>query len=67
MTKRITQRKWIKNATYEQLLRKNRFGPLGDEMFIGKLGEYFGEIMAKKKAELTPKEQVQASKNIGWD
>lgn len=66
MTKHITPRKWIKNATYEQLLHKNRFGPLGDEMFQGKLGKYFCKMMTKKRKELHPIEQVQASKNVGW-
>lgn len=66
MKKEFFQRKWIKNATYEELLRKHRFAPLNDELFIGNLGKYFGEIMCKKKQKLTPGEQVQASKNIGW-
>lgn len=58
---------WIKNATYEQLLRKNRFASIGDSMFIGELGTFFMKTMKVKKQDLTNEEQVKISKKIGWE
>jgi hypothetical protein len=52
---------------YEQMLRLNRFGSLGDPLFIGQVGEYFVKSMREKKDKLTPGEQVAVSKRIGWD
>ena len=60
-------RDWIDKATYQELLRKNRFAPIGDELFLGDLGGYFMKAMNEKKNKLSPDEQVQASKNVGWD
>ena len=60
------QKRWIDNASYEQLLFKWRFAPDGYKLFAGEMGLYFKEKMQEKKAELSHEEQVQASKNIGW-
>ena len=55
---------WIDNASYEQLLSRNRFAPVGSPWFQGEIGDYYLKVMAKKKKEV---DHVQASKNIGWD
>ena len=55
---------WIDNASYEQLLQRWRFAPIGDKLFQGELGEYFSKVMAEKKKEC---DHVQASKNVGWE
>lgn len=58
------QKEWIDNASYEQLLEKWRFAPLGDPMFQGDTGAYFSAVMAEKRNNCN---HVQASKNIGWE
>ena len=46
------QKTWIDNASYEELLRKWRFGPAGDPIFEGDTGKHYGEIIAKRKNEI---------------
>ena len=60
------QKKEIDAMSYEALLRRWRFSASIDTIFHGESGKYYADVMAKKKAELTHDEQVQASKNIGW-
>jgi len=59
---------WLENASYEEPLRRWRFAPVGDPAFAhnGGTGKLFSEALARKKAELSNDEQVQASKNVGW-
>lgn len=59
-------KEWIDNATYEELLRKWRFAPLGERIFIGESGEYYRKVMLQKKYKLPHNEVVKASKNVGW-
>ena len=59
-------KQWIDNATYEQLLSKWRFHGIGDCMFQGETGKYYSKIMFEKRDQLDHKDQVRASKNIGW-
>jgi len=59
------QKKWIDEATYEDLLRKWRFAASGDPMFQGDAGDYYAKVMVEKKA-YDPAEAVAASKRIGW-
>lgn len=60
------QKNWIDNASYEDLLRKVRFARIGDEMFIGELGDYFIKVMREKRAEIGDAGHTTASKRIGW-
>ena len=57
-------KKWIDNASYQDLIAKWRFAPIGDPMFQGETGEYYSKVMFAKKKEC---DHVQASKNVGWD
>lgn len=57
-------KRWIDNATYEQLLAKWRFAPIGDSMFQGETGDYYAKVMAEKRKTA---DHVQASKTVGWD
>jgi len=58
---------WIDNATYSDLLNKWRHIPIEDcEYFQGEVGNYFAKILGEKKAALSPSQQVQVSKSIGW-
>lgn len=61
-----SEKKWIDNASYEQLLNRWRFAPIGDPIFQGDTGDYYGKVMKEKKAAL-PDDGVGASKRVGWD
>jgi len=60
-------KKWIAGATYKELLSHWRFAPVGDPMFIGELGQFYVEELHEKKSMLASGEDVQASKDIGWN
>lgn len=60
-------KRWIDDASYMAMLKKNRFAPVGDPIFLGKTGEYFFKVMYEKKALLKPGEQADISKLIGWE
>lgn len=66
MTQQDDMKKWIDNASYEELLGKWRRAPSGDPFFIGEIGDYFQEAMRRKGDEAGNAERVQASKRIGW-
>lgn len=57
-------KEWVDNASYEELLRKWRFAPLGSANDI--FNEHYRETMFRKKDELTHEEQVAVSKRGGW-
>ena len=63
----LSEKKRIDAMTYEQMLRKVRFAPIGDRMFVGETGDYFMRVMAEKKAKLANGEHTAASKSIGWE
>ena len=59
------QKQWIDNSTYDELLSKWRFAPIGDPMFIGEVGDYFSQKMNEKKQD--PQiDPVKVSKRVGW-
>ena len=57
-------KKWIDEATYEQLLRNWRFAPVGSPYFIGETGQYYEKVMREKQAAIGAK-AAQASKTLG--
>ncbi len=57
------EQKWIDDASYEELLKRWRFGALGDDIFTGESGIYYAKSMSDKKGKC---DHVRASKNIGW-
>jgi len=57
---------WIDNASYEDLLQKWRYAPVGNEIFQGETGEYYSKVMAEKRAK-TDDNGVSASKSVGWE
>lgn len=60
-------KKWIDNATYEQLLRYWRFGPMGAAIFQGESGNYYAKRMKElRSAPGGDAEHIRASKVIGW-
>ena len=59
------QKKWIDEATYEDLLRRLRFAPVGDPLFRGDTFKYYSKVM-KEKRSADPAEHVRASKSIDF-
>ena len=59
-------KEWIDKADYRSLLRKWRFAPVGDPFFQGDIGDYYSNVMARKRSEVGHEEAVRASKTIGW-
>lgn len=60
-------RNWIDAASYEEMLRRLRFSPAGDPLFIGDTGKYFSEVMKEKKEKVGQTEVVEISKKVGWN
>ena len=60
-------KQWIDSASYQQLLQKVRYAPLGSPWFQGEIGAYFGNAIGKARASISPADAVAASKAIGWD
>ena len=60
------QKQFIDNASYEDLLRKWRHAPLGDEYFVKGVWEYYTDVMQDKKRKLPRGEFVEISKRVGW-
>ena len=60
------QKAWIDNASYEELLRRWRSSPVGDEIFQGDTGDYFGSVIDRRKQEVGHEEAVATSKGVGW-
>ena len=58
------QKEWIDSADYESLLRKWRFAPMGDSIFLGECGDYYFQVMVRKRTA-DPEGAVAAGKNIG--
>lgn len=56
----------IDNMDYESMLSLWRFAWAGEEMFQDKSGEYFAEVLRKKRDFLSREEQVEISKRVGW-
>jgi len=60
-------KKWIDEATYEQLLKKWRNEPCPSPFFDRETGVYYREVMTKKRTEVGHDEHVRASKAIGFE
>jgi len=63
----IEMKNWIDKASYQELLSKWRFEPIGSLFFQGEVGDYYAKTMAEKRSEVGNDEHVRASKNIGWE
>lgn len=60
------QKEWIDNASYEDLLRRWRFAPLGDTIFQEESGKYYVLKIGSKRIEIGNNAHVAASRKIGW-
>lgn len=57
---------WIDRATYTQLLAKWRYASAGDPFFSGEVGQYYKQVMARRRQEIGQDAAVRASKAVGW-
>lgn len=57
---------WIDGSNYFQLLERWRNAPVGDPIFVGEIGKYYGEVMKQKRIASGHDAAVNASKQIGW-
>ena len=55
---------YIDSLSYEDLLRRWRFAPVGDPWFQDETGTYWGERMKHTRAQLPPGDAVAVSKKI---
>ncbi len=56
----------IDDMSYIEMLSLWRNASMGHPMFKGKTGDYFSKVMQAKKNATSHKEQVRASKDVGW-
>lgn len=57
----------IDSLSYEALLSRWRFAPIGDPWFQGETGDYWGKRMAElRDAPGGGGQHVVASKSLGW-
>lgn len=54
---------YIDNLTYEEMLRRWRFGAMGDSIFQGDSGKYWIKVMEEKRQRV---DHVKISKMLGW-
>lgn len=59
-----SDKSYIDTSTYQELLRRWRYGRAGDPLFIGETGQYYAARMAVLITN-DPAEHVRASKAIG--
>lgn len=58
----------IDSMSYEGLLSRWRFAPVGDPWFQGETGKYWGKRMDElRNLPNGNEEHIKASKSIGWD
>jgi len=58
----------IDDMDYETMLYKWRFYPSEtDSIFEGESGDYFKDVMFKKKDNLPEGEAIKISKSVGWE
>lgn len=59
-------KKHIDSLSYEALLSRWRFAPVGDTWFQGETGDYWGKRLAELRNK-NPTAAVQTSKTLGWN
>ena len=58
----------IDEKSYESLLSHWRHAPIGDQIFQGESGEYWGKRMQELRSQPGGDDRhIAASKSIGWD
>ena len=59
-------KKLIDSMSYREMLSRWRFAKVGDPMFQGVVGDYYAEVMARKRTEIGDEKHSKISKEIGW-
>ena len=59
-------KKWIDTASYQELLSRWRFAPVGSPWFSGEIGDYYTKAMKERREKEGNDVHVAASKAIGW-
>jgi hypothetical protein len=57
---------WIDSASYEVLFSRLRFSESGDPLFQDDTGDYYAEIMRKKREQIGDAQHAKISKSLGW-
>ena len=62
------QKRWIEDATYQDMLHHIRSAPPGDAMFVRdtEVANYFDVAFKRKREEVGLEGHVAASKAIDW-
>ena len=60
-----SMKKAIDEMDYQSMLSMWRSAPVGSPWFQGEVGDYYAEVMAKKRKEVGNAAHVAASKSIG--
>lgn len=55
----------INGMSIYEMLRRNRFAPMGDEIFMGESGTYFLQRMCELR-DANPAAYSRASRDLGW-
>jgi len=58
------EKKWILEASMEELFRKWRFAPVGDSLLQGETGEFFKTEFFKRR-DANPAKYTEISEKIG--
>lgn len=58
---------WIATASYEELLRRWRWEPIGSPWFKGELGPAFRKRMQQLRESMSISECVEVSRRVSWD
>jgi len=58
------KKKQIDSLSYQEMLQKWRFAPIGDPLFEGETGDYFSARMKELAVDV---DEVAVSKKVGWD
>lgn len=63
----VEMKAWIDAASYEQLLDRWRFAPMGSPWFQGEIGEYYTRALGERRKAVGDGEHSATSKRIGWE
>lgn len=58
--------KWIRTASYEDLLRKWRYEQPGSPWFKGAVGDAYNKRMRKCRESMPLDKAIEISKRVGW-
>jgi hypothetical protein len=59
-------RRWIAQASSEDMLSMQRFEPLGSPWYQGEVGSLMTSRLVELRAQVSDEHKVAASKRLGW-